>query len=188
MQRYEVSKPQYKDMRREAKKEVAKAKNNACDELYQELDSKEGERTLYRLARQRHQAGKDVQQVRMMKDKDGKVMTDEESVLRIWKEYYKGLMNEENERERKENDGKRVNLEVEKISKEEVRENMKRVKNGKAVGPDDIPVEVWKCIGEIALEFLAKLHNRTMESERMPEEWRDIILIPIFKKNGNAEL
>ena len=27
-------------------------------------------------------------------------MTDEESLLRIWKEYYKGLMNEENERER----------------------------------------------------------------------------------------
>ena len=36
----------------------------------------------------------------MMKDKDGNVMTDEESVLRIWKEYYMGLMNEENERER----------------------------------------------------------------------------------------
>ena len=52
----------------------------------------------------------------MMKDKDGKVMTDEESVLRIWKEYYKGLMNEENERERRENDGERVNLKVKRIS------------------------------------------------------------------------
>ena len=45
------------------------------------------------------------------------------------------------------NDGERVNLEVEKISKEEVRENMKRMKNGKAVGPGDIPVDVWKCLG-----------------------------------------
>ena len=41
----------------------------------------------------------------MMKDKDGNVMTDEESVLRIWKEYYKALMSEtmrerEGERER----------------------------------------------------------------------------------------
>ena len=187
MQRDEESKQEYKEMRREAKKEVAKAKNNAYDELYQELDSKEGERTLYRLARQRNQAGKDVQQVRMMKDKDGKVMTDEESVLRIWKEYYKGLMNEENERERRENDGERVNLEVEKISKEVVRENMKRMMNRKAVGPDDIPVEVWKCLGEIALEFLTKLYNRTMESERMPEEWRDSILIPIFKNKGDVQ-
>ena len=69
-----------------------------------------------------------------------------------------------------------MNLEVEKFSKEEVRENMKRMKNGKAVGPDDIPMEVWKCLGEIALEFLTKLYNRTMESERMPEEWRDSVL------------
>ena len=119
----------------------------------------------------------------MMKDKDGKVMTDEESVLRIWKEYYKGLMNEENGRGRRENDGERVNLEVEKISKEEV----KRMKNGKAVGPDDIPVEVWKCLGDIALEFLTKLYNRTMESERMPEEWRDSILLPIFKNKGDVQ-
>ena len=27
-------------------------------------------------------------------------MADEETVLRIWKEYYKGLMNEENERDK----------------------------------------------------------------------------------------
>ena len=104
------------------------------NELYEELDTKEGEKTLYRLARQRHQAGKDVQLVRMMKDKDGNVMTDEESVLRIWKEYYMGLMNEENERKRRENDGERVNLEVESISKEEVRENMQRMNNGKLGG------------------------------------------------------
>ena len=91
------------DMQRdeESNKSIMRCyENNAYDELYQELDSKEGERTLYRLARQRHQAGKTVQQVRMTNDKYGKVMTDEESVLRIWKEYYKGLMNEENERER----------------------------------------------------------------------------------------
>ena len=142
---------------------------------------------MYRLARQRHQAGKDVQQVRMMKDKDGNVMTDEESVLRIWKEYYTGLMNEENERERREIDGERVNLEVESVSKEEVMENMQRMKNGKAVGPDDIPVEVWKCLGESALKFLTKLYNRTMESERMPEEWRDSVLIPIFKNKGDVQ-
>ena len=90
-------------------------------------------------------------------------MTDEESVLRIWKEYNKGLMNEDNERERRENDGERVNLEVERISKEEVRENMKRMKNGKVVGPDDTPVEV----------SLTKLYNRTIESERMERQRSD---------------
>ena len=187
IQRDEESKQEYKEMRREAKREVAKAKSKAYDELYKGLDTKEGEKTLYRLARQRHQAGKDVQQVRMMKDKDGNVMSDEESVLRMWKEYYMGLMNEENEREIREIDGERVNLEVDSVSKEEVMENMQRMKNGKAVGPDDIPVEVWKCLGESALKFLTKLYSRTMESERMPEEWRDSVLIPIFKNKGDVQ-
>ena len=60
-----------------------------------------------------------------------------------------------------------MNLEVEKISKEDVRGNMKRMKNGKAVCPYDIPVEVWKCLGEIALDFLTKMYNRTMENDRI---------------------
>ena len=105
--------------------------------------------------------------------------------MRIWKEYYMELMNEETERARRENDGERVNLEVESISKEEVRENMQRMKNGKAVGPDDILVEVWECLGESALKLLTKLYNnRTMESEKMSEEWRDSVLVPIFKNKG----
>ena len=32
-----------------------------------------------------------------------------------------------------------------------MRENMQRMKNGKAVGPDDIPVGVWTCVGESEL-------------------------------------
>ena len=80
-----------------------------------------------------------------------------------------------------------MNLEVERITKEEVREHMKRMKNGKTVGSDDIPVEVWTCLGESALDFLTKLHNITMESERMPEEWRGSVMIPIFKNKGGVQ-
>ena len=80
-QRDEESKQEYKEMQ-EAKKEVARARRKAYDELYEGLESTEGDNTLYQLARQRHQAGKDVQHVRMMKDKDGNVTTYEESVLR----------------------------------------------------------------------------------------------------------
>ena len=43
-----------------AKKEVAMAKGRAYDNLYERLKTKEGEKELYRLARQRDRAGKDV--------------------------------------------------------------------------------------------------------------------------------
>ncbi|KAK3567779.1 hypothetical protein QTP86_026457 [Hemibagrus guttatus] len=61
------------------------------------------------------------------------------------------------------------------------------MKSGKAVGPDDIPVEVWKCLGEAAVEFLTSLFNRALESEKIPEEWRRSVLVPIFKNKGDVQ-
>ena len=49
---------------------------------------------LYRLARQKDRAGKDVQQVRVITDKDRNVLTSEEGMRRRWKEYFEELMNE----------------------------------------------------------------------------------------------
>ncbi|KAK3540087.1 hypothetical protein QTP70_025652 [Hemibagrus guttatus] len=175
----EENRQEYKELQRKVKREVSKAKQKAYDELYTRLDTREGEKDLYRLARQRDRDGKDVQQVRIIKDRDGRVLTSEESVQRRWKEYFEELMNEENEREKRVEGVNSVEQKVDKIRKDEVRKALKRVKSGKAVGPDDIPVEVWKCLGEAAVEFLTSLFNRVLESERMPEEWRSV-LVPIF--------
>ncbi|KAK3570557.1 hypothetical protein QTP86_022507 [Hemibagrus guttatus] len=187
MDRTEENRQEYKELQRRVKREVSKAKQKAYDELYTRLDTREGEKDLYRLARQRDRDGKDVQQVRVIKDRDGRVLTSEESVQRRWKEYFEELMNEENEREKRVEGVNSVEQKVDKIRKDEVRKALKRMKSGKAVGPDDIPVEVWKCLGEAAVEFLANLFNRVLESERMPEEWRRSVLVPIFKNKGDVQ-
>ncbi|KAK3542058.1 hypothetical protein QTP86_011361 [Hemibagrus guttatus] len=96
MDRTEENRQEYKELQRRVKREVSKAKQKAYDELYTRLDTREGEKDLYRLARQRDRDGKDVQQVRVIKDRDGRVLTSEESVQRRWKEYFEELMNEEN--------------------------------------------------------------------------------------------
>ncbi|KAK3510375.1 hypothetical protein QTP70_005675 [Hemibagrus guttatus] len=99
--RPKVHRQEYKELQCRVKREVSKAKQKAYDELYTRLDTREGEKDLYRLARQRDRDGKDVQQVRVIKDRDGRVLTSEESVQRRWKEYFEELMNEENEREKR---------------------------------------------------------------------------------------
>ncbi|KAK3506625.1 hypothetical protein QTP70_011141 [Hemibagrus guttatus] len=187
MDRTEENRQECKELQRRVRREVSKAKQKAYDELYTRLDTREGQKDLYRLARQRDRDGKDVQQVRVIKDRDGRVLTSEESVQRRWKEYFEELMNEENEREKRVEGVNSVEQEVDKIRKDEVRKALKRMKSGKAVGPDDIPVEVWKCLGEAAVEFLASLFNRVLESERMPEEWRRSVLVPIFKNKGDVQ-
>ncbi|KAK3550470.1 hypothetical protein QTP86_029428 [Hemibagrus guttatus] len=187
MDRTEENRQEYKELQRRVKREVSKAKQKAYDELYTRLDTREGEKDLYRLARQRDRDGKDMQQVRVIKDRDGRVLTSEESVQRRWKEYFEELMNEENEREKRVEGVNSVEQKVDKIRKDEVRKALKRMKSGKAVGPDDIPVEVWKCLGEAAVEFLTSLFNRVLESERMPEEWRRSVLVSIFKNKGDVQ-
>ena len=84
------------------------AKGRAYDNLYARLETKEGEKELYRLARQRDRAGKDAQHVRVMKDEYGNVMVSLEAVLERWKEYFEKLMNEENDRDPKTEDAEVV--------------------------------------------------------------------------------
>ncbi|KAK3511425.1 hypothetical protein QTP70_007902 [Hemibagrus guttatus] len=53
MDRTEENRQEYKELQRRVKREVSKAKQKAYDELYTRLDTREGEKDLYRLARQR---------------------------------------------------------------------------------------------------------------------------------------
>ena len=68
----------YKEMKSKAKKAVAMAKGRVYEGLYARLETKEGEKKLYRLARQRDRAGKDVQHEKLIKDENGNVMISSE--------------------------------------------------------------------------------------------------------------
>ena len=140
--RNENTKKIYKEKKSKAKKEVAIAKGRAYDNLYTRLETKESEKELYRLARQRDRAGKDVQHVRVIKNGNGNVMVNSEAVLKRWKEYFEKLMNEDNNRDPRTEEAESVNEEVNCVSREEVKNALKRMKNGKAVRPDEFPVEV----------------------------------------------
>jgi hypothetical protein len=61
------------------------------------------------------------------------------------------------------------------------------MKGGKAMNPDCIPIEVWKCLGDIDIVWLTKLFNHIFRSNRMPDEWRRSTLVPIFKNNGDIQ-
>ena len=132
--RDENTKKVYKEKKNKAKKAVAMAKGRVYDDLYARLETKEGEKELYRLARQRNKAGKDVQHVRVIKDENGNVMVNSEAVLKRWKEYFDKLMNEENSREPRTEEAEVVNEEVNCVSREEVKNALRRMKKVKRLG------------------------------------------------------
>ena len=70
----------YKEKKSKAKKAVAMAKDICYKDMYARLETKEGEKKLCRLARQRDRSGKDVQYVRVIKEENGNVMISSGSV------------------------------------------------------------------------------------------------------------
>ena len=44
------------------------------------------------------------------------------------------------------------------------------MKNGKATGPDENPIEAWKVLGDKAGSLLAKLTQKVFYTGKMPDE------------------
>lgn len=56
-----------------------------------------------------------------------------------------------------------------RTNSEVVRKAMRKMKRGKAVGPDSIPIESWKCLGKMEVTWLTKLFSMILGGERMPD-------------------
>ena len=74
-----------------------------------------------------------------------------------------------------------------RIQESEAREALKRMKEGKAMGSDGIPIEVWRCLRDIAIVWLTKLFNHIFRLNKMSDEWRRSILVPIYKNKGDIQ-
>ena len=72
--------------------------------------------------------------MRVIKDENGNVMVNSDAVLKRRKEYFKKLINVENDRERRTEEAEVVNEEVNCVSREEVKNTLRRMKKGKAIG------------------------------------------------------
>ena len=120
----------YKNMKREAKAAVAKAKNEAYKERYDKMGTDEGERMIYRVANQRARSRRDIGEVNVIKDQTGDMPTDEVKITERWREYFSNLLNVENAREQL--GVEVVEGPVHEISREEVKNAIERMKKGKA--------------------------------------------------------
>ena len=121
-----------------------------------------------------------------MKSEDERILIKEEERKEQWKSYFEKLLNEKN----------LVNLRVEgydnlgiinennffcRFSMLKIKNALSKMKNAKPLGPDAIPIEVWKGLREIEITWLTKLFNKIVATKIMPDDWRKRTLIPIKK-------
>ena len=149
----EENKTTYK-RRNQTRKIVARAMrmeaNQELNDLYQNSNS-----AFYFLKRMKKE-GKDVEGGRCLRGGDERLGFIEEDRAKIWKEYMKKIMNEENEWDHMvETDV--LEGPVEKVACNEIEEAMQRMKSGKATGPSEIRVEMIVASGEIGVKVMMEL-------------------------------
>ncbi|KAK6765087.1 hypothetical protein RB195_025138 [Necator americanus] len=124
----------YLAAKRDSKKAVSKGKSDRYKDVYDMLDTREGNRAVHHLVRARHRSTLDMEHTKIVKGSDG-------AVLRR-----SGLSLESGEGP------------VLPITVVEVNAALAKMKSNKATGPDDIPSDVWKLLGDRG--SLANFHDR----------------------------
>nr|XP_009605301.1 uncharacterized protein LOC104099877 [Nicotiana tomentosiformis] len=117
-------------------------------------------RKLYKLAKIRERKSRDLDQVRCIKDEDGKVLVEEVCIRR------------------------RSQV---RIRRGEVEVALRKMSRGKATEPDGILVEFWKEVSRAALEWLTGLFNDIFRVNKIPEEWQWSLMITLYKNKGDIQ-
>ncbi|EYC04247.1 hypothetical protein Y032_0089g2306 [Ancylostoma ceylanicum] len=85
----------YREAKRTAKKAVAATKAAHHDEVCKKLDSKDGERFIYRLAKSRHNRADDIEKFHGVNDEQGLLLMDRKMVVQRWRDCFEKVSTKE---------------------------------------------------------------------------------------------
>lgn len=165
----------YTRLNRETKKIVSKKKNQLWEKKCEDVERFLGGSRV-------SQAWKFIKSVRQESKETGNINLIQS---KKWKEYYMSLLTENRDEFLGEIDEvTAINEEcMQIINKKEIKNALREMKNGKAPGPGDIPVELVKYGPDILIEMLADIFNKClMEGQNIPEDWNLAYISSIYKK------
>jgi hypothetical protein len=124
------------------------------------------------------------------KSKEGRLISDKESVLRCWRERFDGILNKEVIPTSEPSPIQGMSAEsqiVSELTMEEVQKMLHKMKNNKSPGVDTIPSELIKFGGESLIKQIYELIRKVWAQEQIPDEWKRSIICPIYKKGDLLE-
>jgi hypothetical protein len=145
----------YKVAKKTAKRAVSEVRDQMYDELYQQLGTKKGEKDIYRMTKSWERKTRGIIQVKCIKDVIEWLLTKDEDIKNMWREYFDKLFNEDSESlstELLDISSDDLNRQfMRRIQESEIKNVLKRMKGGKAMGLDGIPIEVWRTFRDVAI-------------------------------------
>jgi hypothetical protein len=64
---------------------------------------------------------------------------------------------------------------------------IEKLKSHKSPGFDQIPAEFIKAVGSLSCGEIHKLIISILDKEELPEEWKESIIIPIYRKDDKTD-
>ena len=148
---------EYATAKRKAKKTVAKAQKQMKKSLDEKLNIK-GQKLMGRVAKRMANEKQDVTVINCLRNEDGSVVVEPESVKKKWKEYMERLMNVENTWHGKvEADVMEESIKC--IIEMEVKNTLSAIKLGKAPGPTDVSSEMLLAARQKGKKLLVNICN-----------------------------
>ena len=81
----------------------------------------------------------------------------------------------------------RIEQQVPEITNDEVCRAVKGMKNGKAAGPGGLQIELVKTAPTAVHEVLARLFNKCLQGEDIPQDWKKAHITSIYKKGDRRK-
>ena len=126
----------------------------------------------------------------LIEDAQGNLLTETKKIQEWWTEYMKELYNHPITINNtalsalSEGGSAAENLEEPDILRSEIEMAVKKLKNGKAVGFDNIPAELLKNGGDDMIEVLHKICNSMWQNGVWTLQWTRLLIIPLPKKEN----
>ena len=94
-------------------------------------------------------------------------------------------MNEENEWNQI-TDVDAVEGPIEKVTVEEVKTALRKMKSGKAIESSEVDFEMIIASGDTRIKVMVELCQRALDGRGMSEEWKTSVVVLIFKGKGDV--
>ena len=178
------SRREYTRARNAAKRTITEAKQEAWREWYEKMETPEGEKTIYKITKQKMKSQKDIGEMVVIKDQIGNILTEADKIRGRWREYFNQLLNIENSRDPL-HEVKPVEGPIENIKETEVKKAVERMKKGKATGCSGLSVDLMSSLGEQGLRMMTEMMEAVWREGKIPREWEKSEIVPIYKQKGD---
>jgi len=122
-----------------------------------------------------------------VKDEKGDLVTGSHSILTTWRKHFSQLSNVHEVKDVRQGDINTAEPLVPLPSAFEIEMAIGKLQRHKSPGTDEIPAELMKAGGRTIHSGIHNLMNSIWNKEELPEQWQELIMVPIYKKSDKTE-